>query len=201
MSFFTANVKHNPTSPMGYNNRACEEYKEGNVDAALKDINQAIALRDNYRAAYYNRAMIYYLRKDYQKAITDLTKEISLNPNPVKSYYLRGVIYSTMGMYQNAINDFQKYLFKKQNDANAYYDAGVAYRSLNQFILARKYFELAIKYNPTYVDAYNNLAYIAFLNKDFDEAIKNCNKILELKPNDENALAMIREYQSSLLKN
>jgi serine/threonine protein kinase len=61
-----------------------------------------------------------------------------------------------------------------------------AARARTQPSVARKYYELAIKFNPNDVDAYNNLALVCQEANDFNCAQANYQKALKLQPNSWN---------------
>lgn len=59
-------------------------------------------------------------------------------------------------------------------------------------------FELNTKIFPYKYNVYDSLAEAYFETKYYNEAIKNCYKVLSLKPDDENAIEMIEKIKSQL---
>ncbi|MBW4557156.1 MAG: tetratricopeptide repeat protein [Trichormus sp. ATA11-4-KO1] len=59
-----------------------------------------------------------------------------------------------------------------------------AARYFNNFRLAKKYYELALKYNDKDINVYHSLAVVCWQLGDFRCAIDNYQKILKLSPND-----------------
>ena len=65
----------------------------------------------------------------------------------------------------------------------AYYDMGVVCADVNEYYQAKKHYELALKYDPEYINALKNLAHIQYsIFKKFDEAIPYFERVIALEP-------------------
>lgn len=73
---YSAALGNAPTQvqPMILNNRAFAEWKTGQLDKALEDLNKALSLNPNYPFAYNTRAAIYQQTGQQDKAVADLNK-------------------------------------------------------------------------------------------------------------------------------
>ncbi len=78
------------------------------VDKALADFNQAIAINPNDGNAYNRRGTIYnYELSEYDKAIADYSKAVELNPEDSRSLTSRAYIYlDELQDYDKALADF-----------------------------------------------------------------------------------------------
>ena len=62
-------------------NRACALIKLNDKEAALKDLNSAIDLNDEYAKAIAKRAELYMLQENYEEAVRDLEKVKQIDPS------------------------------------------------------------------------------------------------------------------------
>ena len=91
-----------------YFNRGFTYYKQGKLDLALTNFNQAIKLKPNNAYAYGLRGGIYHKQGKLDLALIDLNQALSLNPNLTEVYGLRGVIYGLQGQFEKAKLDLQR---------------------------------------------------------------------------------------------
>ena len=73
-----------PDFAEAYNNRGGTYARSGRLAEALRDFDNAIALRPDYAGAYYNRAMLHFQRKEYALALADVKmyEKLGGRPNP-----------------------------------------------------------------------------------------------------------------------
>ena len=92
---------------------------------------------------------------------------------------LRGDIMMARKMYREAI-DF----YKPGADASPILanKTGIAYQQLLEFSSARKYYEKAIKQNPKYAEAVNNLGTVYYATKSYRRAVEQYRKAIRLEP-------------------
>jgi tetratricopeptide (TPR) repeat protein len=76
-----------------YNNLGAEKLKNGDVNGALRDFNQAIELDPQYANAYQNRAYAKVKKKQYAGGTEDIQKAIQLDPR-------NGDYYLSLGWFQ-----------------------------------------------------------------------------------------------------
>ncbi len=60
---------------------------------------------------------------------------------------------------------------------------GIAYHQLTELTTAKRYYERAVKLNPTYSEAINNIGTIYYAQKSYRKAIGQYKKALKLSPN------------------
>lgn len=102
-------IQRNPSLALGYLNRGVASEKSGDLDNAIADYTQVIAL-EPYRhyAVYFNRAHVWYAKGLTEEAIRDYTTVILLAPDFSGAYYNRGLIYFDKKDHNRAMYDFQK---------------------------------------------------------------------------------------------
>jgi tetratricopeptide (TPR) repeat protein len=104
-----------------------------------------------------------------------------------KEYYELGSIFLDKKLYIQSISQLQKSLKAKdlegdENKALVYNALGFAYASQEQYDLAIRHYKDALKLQPAYVAAWNNLAF-SYERKNLDvQALEAYEKVLECEP-------------------
>ena len=151
----------------------------------------------NTTSFYYDRGLRYMDNGDLDRAIADFTEAIRLMPDHGDAYFNRGLIYNQKQDFDRAIADFTQAIVIFSRFLNSEYDVkndlyllysrrGMAYGSKRLDLAIADYNE-AIKLDNTRKTAYTlrGAAYTAM--EDYNRAIADFEKVLELDPKDENA--------------
>ena len=126
-----------------------------------------------FRGLFYN-SFSFYDKQYYQPAATDLKKAIDLNPNSALADYFMGT----------AIQKAAFFIYQfKISGGTAGYDS--ARDTLNT--KASDYLRQAIKIDPSFKEAYAQLAESLYSLKKYSEAIPYYDKVIEIDPNDSGA--------------
>lgn len=142
--------------PFLYVNRGAHHEKKGELDKAIEDCSQAIALDPGYADAYYGRGTIYSRKGDLDKAIEDFNKTIALNPDYVDAYYNRGNQHSKNSAFDKGIADYTKAISLKPDHLRAYFNRGNRYINKGEFEKAIADYTTAIAIAPNFAEAYKN---------------------------------------------
>lgn len=92
------------------------------------------------------------------EAIAQLDTAIQIYPDYSEAFQRRAFILFSMKDYEAAEPDFKKALSLNASDAVANNNYGTLLFDRNRFDEARQHFETAVRYNPRYAHAFNNLA-------------------------------------------
>jgi tetratricopeptide (TPR) repeat protein len=103
--FFTNYIGARARDSHGYRMRAEVRSDRKELDLALQDFNEAIALDPTNAALYNLRGCIWDDKKSYDKAIADFDEAIRLDPRWASAYDNRGNTWSRMKKYDKAITD------------------------------------------------------------------------------------------------
>ncbi len=138
----------------------------------ITDMNRAIQLDPKSAVAYFNRGNFHRGSYDLEKAIADYTQAILLHGTKPKYYNSRGMAYFQLGDGVAAVQDFSTAVAQNPTFARGYYNRGFTYKKFpaaaadrvskdsvieGMALQHRKMmndFNLAIKYNPKFADAY-----------------------------------------------
>lgn len=148
-----------------YHMLSVQNTKNGNYFLATNYLDSAVRYsKETY--GYYGWVMLYYFR-DYKRALNYLTIYDALTPNfsdfPVGENInmLKGLCFLMQKDNENAILEFSKYMQETTNtigekwiDVSTFYYAGIAMSNSGNDKAAINYFNLAIKYNPHFLEAF-----------------------------------------------
>jgi len=90
--------------------RAAARVARGEVDLAIRDLDEAIRLNPSFVLALESRGGLHMKKQRYDRAIQDYDEAIRLNPSFADAYYSRGVNYERRGQHERAIEDFDQVL-------------------------------------------------------------------------------------------
>jgi tetratricopeptide (TPR) repeat protein len=102
------------------------------LDRAIQDYDQAIALEPNYASAFLSRGAAYYGKRELDRAIRDFDQAIGLDPNNALAFDSRGRAYGDAGEYDRAIQDFDQAIKLDPNNAPAFGNRCLARATLNR---------------------------------------------------------------------
>jgi tetratricopeptide (TPR) repeat protein len=93
---------------------------------------------------------------------------------------MRGDVYMARKMYREAIEAYRQ---APQTSAIIWNKIGIAYHQMMDFDTAKKHYERALKINPKYAEAINNLGTIQYAKKSYRRAVGQYKKALKYAPN------------------
>jgi tetratricopeptide (TPR) repeat protein len=103
-------LKLDPTYSPAFDSRGLVKNLLGDLDGAIADDTQAIAINKQDVIAWRNRGLAYQKKGNLSAALADFDQAITINPNYVDAYYSRGIARDAMKDTAGASADFQKVL-------------------------------------------------------------------------------------------
>jgi len=91
----------------------------------------------------------------------------------------RGDIFMARKMYREALEMYRE---SPQDSAVIWNKMGIAYHQMMQLDAARRHYEKALKLNPKYSEALNNIGTVHYARKNYRRAIGFYNRALKLAP-------------------
>jgi tetratricopeptide (TPR) repeat protein len=151
-------IGKNPKVSSAYINRGVIYKELGEVELALKDYNQALAINPQSTEGYSNRGNLLISLKRYDEALIDLNKAIKLNSSFEKSYFNRGNCYYFLKDYERALADFSTSIKLNPHNSSAHNNRGMTYAHLKKWDESLENFNAAIRVKADYASAYYNRA-------------------------------------------
>ena len=207
---------------LAFNNRGYSKFLAGDLDGALKDYNKAILLNPKMKMALDNKAMLfskacmeddkdfgekYYLslgivelrEGNIAEAIRNFDESIKLNSNTELPYFYKGIAYQSLGKNDEAFENYSKAIEINKNMIDAYYNRGQLIYKTNPK-QAIDDFVAAIALDSKFIEAYYSLAAVQKNLGQYEDAIKNLDKIIELEPQAVNAKGLKKLILTKYLK-
>ena len=123
-----------------------------------------------------------------ETALTRLEKKLKQERGTVQEYYELASIYSDKKMFAQSITLFQKSLkgvdAEEENLAPVHNALGFAYFCQEQYDMAIREYKEALKANPKYVTAINNLGHVYERKKLTVQALQMYEEALKYEPNN-----------------
>jgi len=137
------------------------------------------------------------------KTYAQLQNKLKEGKGSAQDYYQLGSIYLDKKLYVQSINIFQKALKTKENiepenQALIYNALGYAYFTQEQYELAIRNYKEALKLNPNYVIALNNLGNIYEKKQMAAKALETYTQTLAIDPQNKTAQRRAQSLQKRL---
>ena len=151
---------------------------EGDTVTALRYIQKAIDLKQDYFEAIEHAALLYTHLGD-PLAEAYYQRMLELQPNNYWVYYNYGIYYYNVEDWNNALESLTKAIQFRPNDPEAYLTMGMIYLQINELQDAKRYFTLAIEKSPSQANyrayysrgfTYERLGDITNARKDYNQA-------------------------------
>jgi tetratricopeptide (TPR) repeat protein len=127
-----------------------------------------------------------------ETALARLQKKLTKEKGTAQEYYELGGIYLDKKVYAQAISQFQKALKSAEQEgeesiAPIFNGLGFAYFAQDQYDLAIRQYKEALKHDPNYVTALNNLAHVYERKNLTAQALETYEQALQSDPNNNTA--------------
>ena len=155
--------------------------RRGAYDRALD-----LVAKNETAEASFVRGRIYFSRGNIPRAIKEL-KDADMKGAAGAGYFLGEALLSA-GRYTEAAYRLREFVEARPEVAVGYAALGEAYQRLNQLDKAAEVYEKALEIDGRCTRARANLAYIAYLKKDYGVSIRRYNRVLTDNPGDADAL-------------
>lgn len=144
IEYYTAYIDSHQPRAIDYLGRALDYVTVRNYDAAIADLNRAIAAAPDYAVGYVLRSQVRWhqlkdgrgnpetdpatatqlRRKAYDDVIADLRKVIELSPRNALAHYNLGNVYADLQDYTTALQEYNAALAGKPDLGDAYFNRG-----------------------------------------------------------------------------
>jgi protein O-mannosyl-transferase len=185
-----------PRCGLAYNQLGSVQQKQGKINIAFINFNNAIGLQPDYPEAYVNRSDIYRVRGKIDSAIRDCDTALKYRHNYPEAYVNRGIARAVDGQIDSAMSDFKHAVHLDSDLPNVYVNMGNIYDMKGMIDSAIASYTKAIKLDPNQPSAYENRGRSLRKKGKLDAALIDLNRSIQMDPN-----AVESYYERSLLYN
>jgi tetratricopeptide (TPR) repeat protein/tRNA A-37 threonylcarbamoyl transferase component Bud32/TolB-like protein len=173
-----------------------QEYqKPENIDAAIKQFEQALKVSPNYAPAYAGLGDAYWQGyesnrgKDWlDKAKTNCEKALATDPKLAAGHTCLGSVYLAHGEYDKALSEIQRAIALDPSDVHTVLVMGDTYDKLKDYAQAEATFKRAISLSPNYWSVYTWAGFFYFGHAKYADAESMYRKASELAPGNQRPL-------------
>lgn len=151
-------------------------------EKAIEAYRKAISITPEKIFVYFSLGMVYEGQKEFQKGEEILRRALEIDPNSGLIYYGLIRIFLTSKNFDAALITSKKAL-EIDPTYIIYRQLGEVYMGLKNFNEALKSYDKAIEKNPSYAYAYYDRAKAHFSNENYEFAISDYEKYIELENN------------------
>lgn len=134
------------------------DIQNGKYRNAIENIDQSIALKNDWEISYFYRAVANQALGNYDEAMIDYTKSIQINPKMTDAYYNKA--YITLSRkdidtpdIQKAISDLEIAIEQDPKFIDALYAMAAAQKKIGDYHKALEYLEQLLQIEPQAVNA------------------------------------------------
>jgi tetratricopeptide (TPR) repeat protein len=194
LSDFNESIKVQPRHPDAYNNRSVIFFKQKKYPYALRENQKVLEIDSMHREGYSNRASFFYAMQNYDSAEYYYLKASTHFPNNAASYFYTGVSRFNKKEYRKALDPLYKAISIIPDYADAYVFLGLCYVRLDLKDSVKYCINKAESFTPltaareSAVKEYKMAGNEIFNSGDWQKALRYYSTVLELNPNDAEAL-------------
>jgi tetratricopeptide (TPR) repeat protein len=164
---------------------------QGHGAEAFKYYDQAIAVKDDYRAPILNRGYLKFQLGRAADSLVDYDRAIALMPNSADGYLNRSLSYAALGQFAQALVDSNMAIKLAPSNVQAYINRGTIYAQQQQFSAALVDMNYAVQLAPKSAEAYYNRGHLALIQGDRDNAARDLQMAVQLNPDYPEALTQL----------
>jgi tetratricopeptide (TPR) repeat protein len=134
----------------------------------------------------------------YRDAQTVYEQVLEADPKNKKAFMGLGESLQAIGAFDKALRAYLNAAVQDPSDAEPLFKAGQLYIDMNRFTDAKTQFERALKVNPFYPRGNYYVGKAAFLNMDYQTALKFCQAERQINPNLADSYILAAEVYSAV---
>ena len=180
-------LARNPACYMAHNNLGMALAKEGRIDEAMRQYQEAIRLKADDAESHSNLGIALAKKGQVDEGIRQCEEATRLSPDYPQAHHNLGIVLARKGQTDEAIRQYQEAIRLKPDYALAHYNLGNALYRAGRNDEAIGQYQETLRLKPDDALAHNNLG-IAFIEKcQMDEAIRQFREAIRLKPDNAEA--------------
>jgi len=175
-------VRNCPLNDRAYQNRGNTRWTKGELEAAIKDNEQCIALNPRNAKCYIGLGNALSDLGRYDEAFRAYDTVLKLRPDLSDGYNGRGRIFGYKGQVDAAIREFNKAAELDPEFAQVFYNRATAYDAKGNFDAAIDSYDRVIRLRPDHAKAYNSRGVDYDRKGATDAAIRDYGRAIGVKP-------------------
>ena len=186
-TFWTKILREQPQNYDAHNNLGNYFYKQGALDRAICELEEAVGLKKNYPEGHNSLGTMYIDKGLIDKAITEYVEAVKYRPVFPQAYYNLGNAYIKKGMVDDSITFFNKAISQGMYNPQVFNNLGSAYMKKGMMDEAIVQYQRALSVYKDFAEVHSNLGYVYTEKRDLNRAVSELREALRLQPSHANA--------------
>jgi tetratricopeptide (TPR) repeat protein len=185
-------VSLDPNNEKAHHNLGLVYISTKEYDQAARHLSKAVALNDKVGLYHYQLGQVYFWAGQFEQAATSLEKAIQLDESLFKAHYRLGNVYTAMDDPQKAMQKYTDALSRNPRFFDAYRDLAALYADYgfpSQAVQVLDEGIKALEARPDDLAVFYHLKGTVLADqKDYERAVEEFRKAIEIKPSMEDAM-------------
>jgi tetratricopeptide (TPR) repeat protein len=173
-------ISKSPRKARAYSSRGYIYITRGDLQKALRDLDQAVALDSSFLDAYLNRGIAYGMQRNLEKALSDFNAALRIDSTDLRVLANRANVYMEMGDFVRAVQDLNRSIALDSENPLALVNRGLLYYRLGQYTRAITDLNEALRLNPGLIEAYYNRSLAYYKSGQRELALRDVTRMQEL---------------------
>ncbi len=195
---YSATIERNPRAWMAHLNLGWLRLQRGEIDAAIRDTENALRLEPNLPQGQNNLGSAFRTLGRFDEAERAYREALRLAPNTLDTRYNLGLVLIDLNRPGEALVHIEAYLARNPGDAGAHAQLGDVKQSMGELPDAIIAYRESLRLNPLDARVHFNLGSALGRQGRLKEAIAEFTEALRLEPNNERALRSLELARSRL---
>jgi Flp pilus assembly protein TadD len=171
-----------PNNPEPHLAAAALLERQGNLDAAARELQTAHDLDPKSQPVISSLANVYIKQKKYPEAEAGLRKLLAADPGSSNAHIQLGRVLAEEGKNDEAAQELQKGLQASPGDGRAALELGTLFVNADRYAEAEQQFRIAVKMMPKDAEAHSALGSLLMHVRKFPESQQELLLAVQLKP-------------------
>lgn len=186
-TFWTKILQEQPQNYDAHNNLGNYFYKQGKLDRAISELEEAVRLKKNYPEGHNSLGTMYIDKGFIDKAIFEYTEAIKYKPVFPEAYYNLGNACIKKGLVDDSVSFYRKAIGMGMYNPQVFNNLGSAYMKKGMINEAEEHYKRALLIYKDFAEVHSNLGYIYTEKGNLEKATLELKEALRLQPNHANA--------------
>lgn len=186
-TFWTKILEDQPKNYDARNNLGNYFYKQGELDRAISELEEAVGLKKNYPEGHNSLGTMYIDKGLIDRAIAEYTEAIKYKPEFPQAYYNLGNACIKKGLLDDSVAFFQKAISMGMYNPQVFNNLGSAYIKKGMMDEAIAQYQKALVIYKDFAEVHSNLGFVYTEKGDLDRAVFELREAIRLQPNHANA--------------
>ncbi|MFQ5456423.1 MAG: tetratricopeptide repeat protein [Nitrospirota bacterium] len=182
ISLWKDTIKKSPSLYMPHNNLGSVYEKEGVLDLAVREYQEALKINSDDDRIHNNLGIAYGKQGKADMAIREYKEALRINPDNSNTHNNLGVVYREQGRTGMAVREYLEALKIDPDNRNTHNNLAVVYEKQGVLDLAVREYQEALKINPDDGGTHNNLGVVYEKQGRADMAVREYLEALKIDP-------------------